>query len=175
MYHLQVDKFAVIHLAQEYHTHKNGIVLISGASTGIGRHAADYLSQRGYKVYCGVRKHDDFDSILALRNKNLVPVILDVTKHKSCTSVMQIISGDIKFTNLPFVALVNNAGISRDVINEFHPLEDARLLFDTNFFGAVDLVQQALPLLRESKGRIVMISSVGALLRKSSGCLILHS
>lgn len=113
-----------------------------------------------------MRKHDDFDSILALQQKTMVPVILDVTNHKSCTAALQIISADIKHTGLPFVALINNAGISREVIGEFHELDDARMLFDTNFFGAVDLVQQRLPLLRESRGRVIMMSSVGALLRK---------
>jgi short-subunit dehydrogenase len=65
---------------------------------------------------------------------------------------------------LPFVALVNNAGISRKQVAEFHDVSDAKDVFETNFFGVLDLVQQSMPHLRKSKGRIVMISSLAGFL-----------
>lgn len=73
-------------------------------------------------------------------------------------------------SKLPLVAVVNNAGISRTSPAEYHLLQDAKEVFDTNFFGVMDLVQLTLPLLRESKGRIIMVSSVaGKVGRPMSG------
>lgn len=139
---------------------QSGIVLISGASTGIGRHAAEYLSEKGYIVFAGVRKQSDYESIMDLKNPRLQAIKFDVTNHDSCVNAIQHVSSVSREWKIPVVALVNNAGISRRQTAEFHQLEDIRRVFDTNFFGMVDLTQLALPLLRESEGRIVMVSSV---------------
>ena len=66
----------------------------------------------------------------------------------------------MKTYHLPFIALVNNAGIANSKLIEYFDTNEAKALFDTNFFGVIDLTQQVLPLLRSSKGRIIMISSV---------------
>ena len=180
---------------KEFVVHEKGIVLISGASTGqlfhivlfflphdefviikfkylinccvgIGRHAAETLAQDGYKVYCGVRKEKDKESILSVNNPNLVPVIFDVTNHETNVEAIETIKSDMVSSKLPFVALVNNAGISRRMAAEFHDMNDIHKVFDTNVFGMMDLTQLSLPLLRESKGRIVMISSVNGKIGK---------
>jgi short-subunit dehydrogenase len=65
---------------------------------------------------------------------------------------------------IPYVALVNNAGISRKQVAEFHDISDAKDVFETNFFGVLDLVQQSLPELRKNKGRVIMVSSLSGFL-----------
>ena len=59
---------------------------------------------------------------------------------------------------------MNNAGISRNLELEGHDLNDIRKVFDTNFFGTIDITQQLLPTLRESKGFIPLVSIVSSLL-----------
>jgi NAD(P)-dependent dehydrogenase (short-subunit alcohol dehydrogenase family) len=146
---------------REFKVHSEGIVLITGASTGIGRHAAEQLaSKHPYLVLAGVRKESDAKAIRLLEIDNLQPIILDVTSHDSCVQAVNQIRSITAETKLPFIGLVNNAGIGRTIALEYHTIEDARKVFDVNFYGVLDLVQLTLPLLRASQGRIVMISSV---------------
>jgi NAD(P)-dependent dehydrogenase (short-subunit alcohol dehydrogenase family) len=142
-----------------YTVHERGVIVISGASTGIGRDAAQKLAQRGYHVFAGVRKDSDAESIRAAQIATLHPLMLDVASHESCVTAINEVHKFASENNLPLVALINNAGVARMQTAEFQSLDDARSVFDTNFFGALDLVQQTLPMLRESKGRILMISS----------------
>jgi NAD(P)-dependent dehydrogenase (short-subunit alcohol dehydrogenase family) len=139
-----------------------GIVLISGASTGIGKHAAVELAKLKpqYTVLAGVRRESDFNLILDEGLSNLKPILLDVTSYSSCVDAIEKISSEIATKKQPLIALVNNAGISRNIPVEFHHIDDVKLIFETNFFGMLQLTQLAIPLLRSSAGRIVMISSV---------------
>ena len=148
----------------EYATHSNGVILITGASTGIGRHAVEYLALKypNYVVLAGVRKDLDIDEIRQRQIPNLFPLKIDITDHESIVSAVGELKQFLVANKLPLIAIVNNAGISRYFSVEFHPIEDAQALFNTNVFGAIDLIQQTLPLLRESKGRIVAISSLSA-------------
>lgn len=147
-------------LAREYIVHNHGVILITGASTGIGSHAAITLAEKGYIVYAGVRKEKDMENIRNLGIKNLLPLQLDVSLHSSCVEAMNFITEETERLNLPFVALVNNAGVSRKLPVEFHDVDDAKKVFDTNYFGVLDMVQLALPQLRKSQGRIIMTSSI---------------
>ena len=144
----------------KYKVHTGGYVVISGASTGIGRHAAEHLSNNGFDVLAGVRKQSDFDKIIALDNPKLQPIFLDVSKHDSVVKAMDAVKSLVAVSGLPLIAIVNNAGVSRRGVIEFHDLDDARTVFETNVFGMMDLTQMSLPLLRESQGRIVMVSSL---------------
>lgn len=151
--------FAIKSFTPEFKV-QHGIVLVTGASTGIGRHAAEDLAKRGYIVYAGVRKQSDMDDIDALKIPGLHALKVDVTNHESCVNAVSQLAAETKKQNLPFIALVNNAGISRRHPAEFHELSDIRTVFETNFFGLVDLTQLALPMLRASEGRVVMVTSV---------------
>ena len=145
-------------LKKSYTAHNSGVILISGASTGIGNHAAITLANtnKQFIVYAGVRKEKDFKAILDLKLPNLLPILLDVTDELSVQKAIT----SIKESGQPLIALVNNAGISRSSTLEFHTVSDLKAIFETNFFGMARLTQVSLPLLRESKGRIVQISSV---------------
>lgn len=157
-------------IQRRYPTHPTGIIVISGASTGIGRHAAEYLASKGYIVFAGVRKEEDVKSIVNANDLNLRPLLLDVTSHESCVNAAKTVLDALKSERKPMVALVNNAGVSRRVPLELHDIDDAKNVFETNFFGMMDLTQTFLPLLRKDKGRIVMISSIsGKIATPTSG------
>ena len=89
-----------------------GGVLITGASSGIGRDAAVALAtkEKGFMVFAGVRSSKDGKALSQLGLKNLVPVTLDVTSESSISSAYKAIMKDLGKKNLPFVGLVNNAG-----------------------------------------------------------------
>ena len=136
-----------------------GAVIVSGASTGIGRDAAEHLARRhaGLVVFAGVRRVEDAEAVRAVGLPNLLPVDLDV---RSAVSVAAAVAA-AGATGLPLAAVVCNAGLARGpTAVEFHEVEDARALFDVNVFGALRLTQAALPLLRASRGRVVLVSSV---------------
>jgi NAD(P)-dependent dehydrogenase (short-subunit alcohol dehydrogenase family) len=131
-------------------------ILISGSSTGIGRAAAIHMARLGHTVWAGVRTQKSFDDVTKLNVKGLQPVFLDVCDEKSivaCVSTIKKNSGMLH-------ALVNNAGIAVGGPIEAVSLADWRRQFETNLFGQVRVTQECLPLLRESKGRIVNISSI---------------
>lgn len=149
---------------KEFLVHTTGIVLITGASSGIGRDAAEYLAKHcNFLVLAGVRKQSDYDNILHLKHKNLLPFIIDVTSHESCVKGAAKLSELMDEHNLPFVGLVNNAGVGTFNPLEFQDIAVARALFDTNVFGLMDLTHLLLPLLRRSKGRVINLSSLSGI------------
>jgi NAD(P)-dependent dehydrogenase (short-subunit alcohol dehydrogenase family) len=150
-------------IKKSYRIHKKGIVLITGAGTGIGRHAAESLARNGYTVLAGIRFSSEEEEIKSVRLSTLIPFYLDVCKHEACVDAVKRIEILTKSFDLPFVALINNAGFLKSLPIEHHNLQEARLMFETNFFAAMNLIQLFLPLLRESQGRIINVSSFTAL------------
>ena len=132
------------------------IVVVTGASTGIGAATARELARRGFHVLAGVRRDTDAD---ALRAANLEPVMLDITNEAEIAALVTRIGGDPE--RRPLRALVNNAGIGVNAPVEVLPLSEWRRLFDINLFGHVAMTQALLPALIESRGTVVNISSVG--------------
>jgi len=152
--------------SKTYTVHQSGIVVITGASTGIGRHAAEHMAHKykSYIVLAGVRRASDAVSIQNMGIANFQPLIIDVTDHDSVVRAVDEVKALIEKTDLPLIALVNNAGIAQRAPFEFHKIESIRTIFNTNYFGVIDLTQQVLPLLRVSKGRVINISSVAGFL-----------
>ena len=136
--------------------HASGIIVVTGANSGIGLAAAQHLSSLGYTVFGGARSSQGLSSLPG----NLIPLKLDVSVHADVVSAAETVASYSQSHNLPFVALVNNAGSMRVNALEFVSVPDVEALFRTNVFGALDVTQQFLPLLRKSKGRVVMVSSV---------------
>lgn len=138
----------------------DGAVLISGASSGIGRAAAVALAEEGFLVFAGVRKSSDADSIAAEGISSLKPIILDVTDAEQIEIAKTTIVEELRRRDVEFVCLVNNAGIGKELPIEVQSLENIRRVFDVNVFGLVALTKAFVPLLRESEGRVINIGSV---------------
>lgn len=132
-----------------------GGVVVTGASTGIGRETARRLAQSGFEVYGTVRRPED---AAGLRADGVTPVTMDVTDRASITAARRAVLE--AQADRPLVGLVNNAGIPAVGPLEFLPIEDLRRAFEVNVFGVVAVTQAFLPELRGSQGRIVNMSSV---------------
>lgn len=135
---------------------KNQLIVVSGASTGIGAATARRLAGMGYHVLAGVRRDADADAIRATR---VEPVMLDITVPEHIQALTARIADDP--LRRPLRAVVNNAGIEINAPVEVLDLELWRQQFEVNLFGHIAVTQALLPALRKSRGRIVNISSVG--------------
>jgi NAD(P)-dependent dehydrogenase (short-subunit alcohol dehydrogenase family) len=127
-------------------------VLVTGASTGIGEATARRLRDAGWDVVAGARKDADLER---LRGEGLTPVRLDVTDRDSIAAAREQI-GD-----RPLAGLVNNAGVAVSAPIELVPLADLRQQLEVNLVGQVAVIQTFLPAVRDGKGRIVNVSSIG--------------
>ena len=134
-------------------------VVITGASSGLGKAAAIHLTELGYRVFAGVRTESSAAelSVMASSTGELIPVILDVTDTASIAQAGQLVEQWCSNTGL--WAVVNNAGISISAPLECVPMDVLRTQLETNVVGTVAVSQRFLPLLRASGGRIVNVSS----------------
>ena len=133
-------------------------VLITGASSGIGRLTAEQLASEGYFVYAGARKAKDIEALNKI--DNIMAVRLDVTIQDEIDAVVKLIESEGR----GLWGVVNNAGI-----NIIDPLIEAKIsdilfLFDVNVFGVFRVTKAVAPMIIESKGRIVNISSIAGVL-----------
>jgi NAD(P)-dependent dehydrogenase (short-subunit alcohol dehydrogenase family) len=138
--------------------HAQKAVLVTGASTGIGRHAAEQLASAGYFVYAGARKDKDIEALNAI--DNIMAIRLDVTKQGEIDAAVELIRAEGR----GLWGLVNNAGV-----NSIDPLieadiEDLEFLFDVNVYGVFRVTKAFAPMIIESQGRIVNISSISGVL-----------
>jgi NAD(P)-dependent dehydrogenase (short-subunit alcohol dehydrogenase family) len=136
-----------------------GAVVITGASTGIGRATAIALAAAGYRVFAGVRRAADGESLRARAPGQLTPVIIDVTDAISIEAAAQDVAAAVGSNGL--AGLVDNAGIGSLWPMEIVPLEELRHQFEVNVFGQVAVIQAFLPLLRLGAGRMINIGSIG--------------
>ena len=135
-------------------------VLVTGASSGIGRATALRLVTSGYHVFAGVRKPADGAALAKAAAGELTPLLLDVTDTQQITTAVKTIAGHVGDAGLD--GLVNNAGIGVFGPLELIPIEQFRRQLEVNVTGQLAITQAALPLLRRGRGRIVMIGSIGA-------------
>jgi len=139
-------------------------VLITGASTGIGRHAAEALADEGYFVYAGARKQKDLDALNAI--PNVQAIRLDVTSQEEVDAAVETIRNEGRGLH----GLVNNAGIGSAAGPLIEADEaDIRWLFDVNVFGVIKVTKAFAPLIIESKGRITTIGSIAGILTWPGG------
>ncbi len=136
-----------------------GAIVITGASTGMGEYCALGLAQRGYRVFAGVRKAADGEDLRKRASGQLEPLIIDVVNeaqvHEAAKTVERALGGE------PLLALWNNAGITVNGPLEFMPLNDLRRQLEVNVVGQVAATQAFLPMIRKSKGRILITGSIG--------------
>lgn len=133
-------------------------VLVTGASTGIGRATALRLAGSGWKVLAGVRKEADGESLRAEASPSLVPVILDVTEPEQIAAAAERIERE---SEGGLQGLVNNAGVAVPGPLETIPLDDLRHQLEVNLVAYVAVTQAMLPQIRRAEGRIVFLASIG--------------
>ncbi len=131
------------------------IILITGASSGMGRETAILLAREGHTVYAGARRADRMRD---LSEHGIIPLEMDVSKGEDNErAVRRIINAKARID-----VLINNAGFGLYGTVEDIPLDDARYQFEVNLFGLAHLTQLVLPHMREQRaGRIINTSSMG--------------
>ena len=133
-------------------------VLISGASTGVGRAAAVRFARDGHEVLAGVRNEDAADKLLEETNGSLTPVFLDITNRESLQNFQDKYAEN--FAEQGLDCLINNAGVAKAGSVEHTPSEKWREQFDVNFFGHIELTRRLIPYIRKARGRIVFTGSI---------------
>jgi short-subunit dehydrogenase len=139
----------------------NKTILITGASTGIGKETALHLNRLGFNVYAGVRKDQDAQTLKSESRGQLKPIFVDVADKVSITAAAETIAKD---TNDGLYALVNNAGLSLNGPLEMLSYEDIQRIIQVNVVGLLAMTQAVLPMIRANNGRIINISSGHGLL-----------
>ena len=131
------------------------VVLITGASSGMGREAAILLARKGCRVYAGARR---VDRMADLAEHGITAVAMDITESADNERVVnQIIDSEERVD-----VLINNAGFGLYGPVEDVFLDDARYQFEVNLFGLAHLTQLVLPHMRaQGSGRIINVSSIG--------------
>jgi NAD(P)-dependent dehydrogenase (short-subunit alcohol dehydrogenase family) len=137
-------------------------VLITGASTGIGRATALHLDGKGRRVFAGVRREEDAASLREAGSERLVPLMLDVTDAGQIAAAAERIGAEVGEAGLD--GLVNNAGIAVPGPLETLPIEDFKRQIEVNLSAHVAVTQAMLPSIRRARGRIVFITSIGGLM-----------
>ena len=134
-------------------------IVVTGASSGIGRATALRLARRGWRVFAAVRKESDARALYSDSEGKLETILLDVTDRDSINKAAEEVTGRLGVRGLD--ALFNNAGIGTTSPVEYTSLEKLREIFEINLFGQIATIQAFLPLIRAAKGRILNAGSVG--------------
>jgi len=135
------------------------IVIITGASSGIGKATALRLASQGFHVVASVRQAKDIATWKSV--PRVIPLILDVANEESIQAACREISELLH--QAKEVHLVNNAGIAVAGAVEGVPIARWREQFEVNVFGLVRVTQAFLPYIRKTRGRIINISSISGL------------
>lgn len=126
-------------------------IIITGTSSGIGKHLAEYFGQKGHRVYGLSRKNTESDYF------KTIPT--DITDEKAVENALS----EILLSEKRIDFLINNAGMGMVGAVEDATKEDIRKLFDLNLIGAVQIMNAVLPKMRDQKaGKIINISSIGS-------------
>lgn len=134
-------------------------VVVTGASTGIGRATALHLDSLGLRVFAGVRREEDGAALRREASTRLTPLRLDVTSVEEVADAAEVVTEAVRDSRL--AGIVNNAGIAVAGPVEFVPMDQWRRQLEINVLGVVAMVQAFAPLLRESRGRVVSVGSLG--------------
>lgn len=143
--------------SQTMHNHKS--ILITGASTGIGKTCALHFDKMGFKVFAGVRKENDGLVLSNEGSDKLQPIILDVVKEETIMDAVNTISAE---TAYPLFGLVNNAGVGISGVLEATPTSEFRQVLEVNVLGLHAVTKAFLPLLRQNKGRVINVGSIAS-------------
>src|SRR5210317_1926145 len=160
---LATTLFALQFAPQQSFAADQKAILVTGASTGIGRHLAESLAAEGYHVYAGARKDKDLAELDSI--ENITAVRLDVTKQDQVDAAVKKVKAD----GGGLYALVNNAGVGGGDFVADTPIDDQSFVYRVNVEGVYRTTQAFTPLLIESKGRIVTTGSIAGTLSWPGG------
>jgi len=146
--------------AQALGTNEAKAVLVTGASSGIGRKITERLAADGYFVYATARKEDDLKALGAI--KHVHPLRLDVTEPAEIAAAVDAINKGGR----GLYALVNNAGIATVGTIADTSAEEFDLVMKVNAYGPVRMIKAFEPLLTAQKGRIINIGSISGILAR---------
>jgi NAD(P)-dependent dehydrogenase (short-subunit alcohol dehydrogenase family) len=152
----------IIGRAQPLETNGSKAVLVTGASTGIGRKITERLAADGYFVYATARKEEDLKALGAI--KNVQALRLDVTQPADIAAAVETISR----AGRGLYGLVNNAGVATaGTIADMSP-EEFDLVMNVNAYGPVRMIKAFEPILIGQKGRIINIGSISGILARQN-------
>ncbi|MCX2492247.1 SDR family NAD(P)-dependent oxidoreductase [Pedobacter sp. PF22-3] len=148
---------------------ENKVALVSGANTGVGFQIAKALVENGYTVYAGSRGLQKGKAAVEQLGESAIAIQLDITDNESIRTVVKTIEDKSGYLTL----LINNAAVSHagkpgrtmeDVLGSQRasivPIDELKMVWETNVFGTLALTQACLPLLHQApNGRIVTVSS----------------
>jgi NAD(P)-dependent dehydrogenase (short-subunit alcohol dehydrogenase family) len=135
-------------------------IVVTGTSSGIGRATALGLAAAGHHVFAGVRRPADAPAPPSANVGEITPLPLDVTDPAQISAAANTVARHTG--NAGLNGLVNNAGIGVFGPLELIPVGQFRRLLEVNITGQLAVTQALLPLLRQARGRIVLIGSIGA-------------
>lgn len=144
--------------AHEDHSDEQQAVLITGASSGLGRAMAELMASKGHFVYAGARKEKDMAELNAI--ENIQAVRLDVTDQAQIDAAVAAITE----AGRGLYGLINNAGVGIIYPLNTVPMSELQWLMDVNLYGPVKVTQAFAPLIIESKGRISTTGSISGIL-----------
>ena len=139
------------------------VAVVTGGSTGIGFESSLMLARNGFHTYATMRKIDDGGSkqitdIAKKENLPLQAIQLDVNNDNSVRDAINRIAKEKDRIDI----VVNNAGYALIGAFEENSMEEVKTQFETNFFGAIRVMQVVIPIMRNQRsGKIVNITSVG--------------
>ncbi|MEJ6540434.1 MAG: SDR family oxidoreductase [Halioglobus sp.] len=144
------------------------VILVTGSSTGIGQETALHMARKGHDVYGAVRSPEtatELKDLIAAEDLPVSVIKLDLVDPDSIvTAVAEIMARSGRID-----ALVNNAGIGGGRAVEETPMHEVREIFETNYFGNVNVLRAVTPIMRQQKsGRIVTVGSLAG--RVVMGC-----
>lgn len=132
-------------------------ILVTGASSGIGRNITESLAAQGHFVYAGARKKADLSELNAI--ENVMGVQLDVTKQEEIDAVVELITKEGR----GLYALINNAGVASAGPLTKTPDSDLHFVFNVNVAGVLRVTRAFAPMIIESQGRIVTTGSIAGI------------
>ena len=150
-------------IPQAAHADDKNSVLVTGASTGIGRNLTETLAEAGYHVYAGARKDKDLEALDAI--DNVTAVRLDVTSQEQIDAAVEMIAE----SGTGLYALVNNAGVGGGGQVVDTPIEDQTFVYDVNVEGVYRTTKAFAPMVIESGGRIITTGSIAGTLAEFPG------
>lgn len=134
-------------------------VVITGASSGIGRSCVVRMSRDGWRVFATVRKAADRDHYFSEALPGIFPLVMDVENPSSIAAAAAEVASQVPESGL--AGLVNVAGIGMMRPIEYASARDLQEIFEVNVFGQIAITQAFFSLLRQSRGRVVNITSIG--------------